>query len=91
MGDGFRVDARIVVWVAADLLLVPSGALVREPDGWMVFVLRGGRARRVPVRIGERSGTAAEVRDGLRVGDRVVVWPDDRIADGVRVRDASAL
>lgn len=91
LGDGFRVDARIVIWEATGLLLVPSGALVREPAGWTVFVVRGGRARRVPVRIGERSGAAAEVRDGLREGDRVVVWPDDRIADGVRVRDASAL
>jgi HlyD family secretion protein len=56
-----------------------------------VFTVRGGRARRVPVQIGERGGTAAEVRDGLREDDRVIVWPDDRIRDGVRVRDVQAL
>jgi HlyD family secretion protein len=91
LGDGFRVDARIVVWEGADLLLVPSGALVREPEGWTVFTVREGRARRVPVRIGERGGTAAEVREGLREGDRVIVWPDDRVRDGERVRDVQAL
>ncbi len=91
LGDGFRVDARIVVWEGTDLLLVPSGALVRDPEGWTVFIVHEGRARRVPVQVGERSGTAAEVRDGLREGDRVVVWPDDRIRDGVRVRDVQAL
>lgn len=89
LGDGFRVDARIVVWEGTDLLLVPTGALVREPAGWTVFVVREGRARRVPIEVGERSELAAEVRDGLREGDRVLVWPDDRIRDGVRVRDVA--
>jgi HlyD family secretion protein len=91
LGDGFRVDARIVVWEGTDLLLVPSGALVRDPEGWTVYTVREGRARRVPLQVGERSGTAAEVRGGLREGDRVIVWPDDRIRDGVRVRDVQSL
>ncbi|MBL8272652.1 MAG: hypothetical protein JNJ74_02500, partial [Xanthomonadales bacterium] len=49
----------------------------------------GGRARRVAVEIGASGATAAEVRAGLTAGQRVILFPDDRIADGVRLRDAT--
>ena len=37
IGDGFRVEAHIVVWRAADAVKVPVGALFREGPGWAVF------------------------------------------------------
>ena len=49
----------------------------------------GGRARRVAVEIGASGATAAEVRAGLTAGQRVILFPDDRIADGVRLRDST--
>src|SRR5439155_2908221 len=43
VGDNFRVEARIIVWEAADTLKVPVGALFRQEDKWATFVMEGGR------------------------------------------------
>ena len=87
--DGYRLDASIVVWEARGVLTVPAGALLRSDDGWQIFVVREGRAKRVPVRIGHVGSGAAEVLGGLRRGERVIVFPPDALGDGARVRSAS--
>ena len=88
LGDGYRLDASIVVWEATNALTVPAGALLRSDDGWEVFVIRDGRALRVPARIGRVGGGAAEVLGGIRGGERVVVFPPDALRSGMRVSTA---
>ena len=85
LGDGYRVEARFVLWEGENVLQVPSSALFREGDGWAVFALGGGFAVRKPVELGKRSGLIAEVLSGLQEGDMVITHPDDAIADGVQV------
>jgi HlyD family secretion protein len=86
LGDGFRVEARVVVWEGADVVRVPGSALFRRGDAWNVFVVDGGRARRREVEVGQRGTFEAEVRGGLEAGERVVLHPSDRVQDDVRVR-----
>jgi HlyD family secretion protein len=86
LGDGYRVDARIVTWQSPDALRVPSAALFRKDDGWSVYVIDGGRARVRSIRIGQRGAAEAEVLAGVEPGDRVILFPSDEIEDGVRVR-----
>jgi HlyD family secretion protein len=86
LGDGFRIEARIVVFEAADVLQVPASALFRRRDGWAVFAVEDGVARRRDVEIGAQNPFAAELRAGLEAGERVVLHPSDRLADGGRVR-----
>ena len=38
------------------------------------------------VTVGQRGSFAAEIRDGLEPGETVVLYPSDRLADGVRIR-----
>ncbi len=85
LGDGYRVDVRVVIWEASDVLRVASSSLVREAEGWAVFRIEGSKARLVPVEVGWRTGLQAEVRSGLEVGDRVVLYPSEQITDGVGV------
>ncbi|MDZ7618421.1 MAG: efflux transporter periplasmic adaptor subunit, partial [Patescibacteria group bacterium] len=85
LGDGYRVEASFIVWEAGEVLQVPTSALFRHNNGWAVFAIAGERARLLPVRIGERSGLRAQVLDGLQAGDRVIVHPDDKVRDGVRI------
>jgi HlyD family secretion protein len=66
---------------------VPYSALFRDGDAWGAFVLEEGRARLRRVEIGHENGLNAEVLSGLRPGERVVVYPSDRVADGVRVEE----
>jgi HlyD family secretion protein len=86
VGDQFRVHARVTVWEAARVLRIPASALVRDGERWFTFVVADGRAVRRPVAIGERGGELVEVREGVADGDRVVVYPGDRVTDGLRVR-----
>lgn len=83
--DGFRVEARIIVWEESDVIKVPNSALFRQGEGWAVFRVIDGRAVLRPVEIGRRNGLDAEVKSGLGVGDEVVVHPSDKIRDGVQV------
>lgn len=86
LGDAYRVETRIVVWEADDVVKVPAGALFRAAGGgWAVFALRHGRARVTPVELGRSNGIEAEVRAGLTPEDRVVLHPSDRVKDGGRV------
>jgi HlyD family secretion protein len=85
LGDGYRVEARFVVWESPDALVLPSSALFRRDGDWVVYRVEDGRARLTPVRIGHNNGLDAEVLDGLQAGDRVIVHPGDDVDDGARV------
>jgi HlyD family secretion protein len=85
LGHGYRLEARIVVWQAEDVLSVPVSALFRCGTGWCTFVVQGGRARRREIAPDHRSSARVEISRGLEPGDEVILHPTDRIADGVRV------
>ena len=86
LGDEFRVEARIVVWEQEGVLTGPAGALFRAAEGWSVFAVAGSRAVTRRVEIGKANAEQAQVLGGLAEGDEVVVYPGDRVRDGVRVR-----
>jgi HlyD family secretion protein len=85
LGDGYRVETRIVVWERTDALKVPLAALTRDGTQWRSFVVANGRAVSRAVEIGQRNGRDAEVVAGLSEGERVVLYPGDKVADGVKV------
>jgi HlyD family secretion protein len=86
LGDGYRVEARIVVWEGTDILKVPSSALFRYGSDWNVFVVENRRAVRRLVQIDHRNAVEAEVLKGLREGEMVVIHPSEQLDDGVRVQ-----
>lgn len=87
LGDGYRVEVRIVVWEGESVLKLPTSALFRGPDGaWAVFAVEDGRAVRRPVEVGRRNGLEAEVHSGLAEGDSVIVHPSDSVEDGIEVK-----
>jgi HlyD family secretion protein len=86
LGDAYRVEARIVVWEADDVLKVPVGALFRSEGEWAVFAVVGGRARLTRVMIGHSNGRETEIVGGLASGDAVVIHASDKVADGVRIK-----
>ena len=87
LGDGYRVEVRVVVWEQPAVISVPVSSLFRRGDGWAVFVVAEGRARLREVAVGQRNGIRAEILSGLPPGGRVVVHPPDTIEDGVRVAE----
>lgn len=87
LGDNFRVEAGVVVWETDRALKVPTSGLFRRGSSWAALVLRDGRAVHVPVEAGRSSGTEVQVLSGLAEGDKVILYPGDRIKPGQRVRE----
>jgi HlyD family secretion protein len=84
LGDGYRLTTRFVLWEGERVLSVPSSAVFREGDAWKLFVARDGRARTLA--IGRRSEAAVEVRSGVAAGDTVVLFPSDRVVEGMKLQ-----
>lgn len=86
LGDGFRVEADIVVWQNAEVLKAPAGALFRQGADWAAFVIEGERAVLHRVRAGRSSGRETQILDGLDEDAEVILYPGNRVRDGQRVR-----
>nr|WP_244520132.1 HlyD family efflux transporter periplasmic adaptor subunit [Sinorhizobium glycinis] len=84
LGHGYRVDVRVILF-EGEVLRLPLGALFRQREDWAVFVAAEGRAQLRPVGVGQRNSLAVEIREGLLPGDRVILYPSDRIKDGVAI------
>ncbi|MEQ1719362.1 MAG: HlyD family efflux transporter periplasmic adaptor subunit [Hyphomicrobium sp.] len=87
LGHDFRVFARIHVFEAAGALRVPLSALFRRGEQWAAFVADQGIARERAVSLGERNSSFAQVLSGLKEGDRIILHPSDKVADGVAISD----
>ena len=98
LGDGYRVEAEIVLSEKDDVLKVPTGALFREnssvhseptdkptADLWAVFVVEKGLAVKRRIEVGRRNGLEAEVLNGLNESDLVIIHPSDRIQNQIQV------
>ena len=86
LGDGFKVDVRILVQVVDNAVKVPVSALFPLGPRWGLFVLEQGRASRREVDVAARNGVEAWVPNGLASGAQVVVYPDTQLRDGERVK-----
>ncbi|WP_104667040.1 efflux RND transporter periplasmic adaptor subunit [Ensifer adhaerens] len=86
LGHGYRADVRIILF-EGDVLKLPLGALFRQTDKWAVFTAEGGHARLRMVVVGQRNNLEVEVREGLDSGEQVILYPSDRIAEGVAITE----
>jgi HlyD family secretion protein len=85
LGDGYRVEVRIIVWRVDRTLKVPVGSLFRRGDGWAVFTVADRAARLQAVQLGQRNETEGQILSGLSAGQTVVLHPPDTLGDGARV------
>jgi HlyD family secretion protein len=85
LGPGYRLWGRVFLRQEADALKAPLGALVRKDGRWAVFLVSDGRAQLTLIEVGALTDREVEVRKGLKAGDRIVVFPSDKVDDGVQV------
>ena len=86
VGDGYRVEARFILWHEDDVLQVPASSLFRYQQGWAVFVIENHHAKRRVVKVGQRNGLVAQILEGVSEGEAVVNHPSDNVEDGRRVK-----
>lgn len=86
LGDGFKVDVRVLVQVVENAVIVPVSALFPVGARSGLFVLDNGRARLQEIEVAARNGVEAWVKSGLTKDTRVIVYPDTKLKDGDRVK-----
>jgi len=64
---------------------VPERAVVTVDGASHVFTVADGKAKRVPVTLGEKRDTDQQVLTGLSGGETVVLSPSQKLGDGDRV------
>lgn len=85
LGHGYRVETRVIVWQETDVIKVPLTALFRVDGEWALYVVVDGKATQRTIGVGRRNGLEASITDNLSPGEQVLMYPSDRIEDGVRV------
>lgn len=85
LGDGYRVEARFILWHEDNVLQIPASSLFRYNNGWAVFVVKNNQAHRQAVKVGQRTGLSAQILEGVNEGDTVINHPGDDVDDGVSV------
>ncbi len=86
LGDGYRVDARIIVLSKADVTVIPVAALFRDGNDWAVFAVADGNAVKRKIKLGARNSSHAWIEEGVQPGDSVIVYPSDSVDNGKRVK-----
>jgi HlyD family secretion protein len=84
LGDGYRVEARIVIWESQAATKAPVSALFRKGEAWNVFTCENGRAVQHQVEVGHRNALEAEITKGLGVGAGVILHPSSELKEGAR-------
>ena len=85
LGDGYRVEAQFVLWEEDEVLQIPGNTLFRRDEGWAVFVVEAGLAKRREVTLGRRNGLSAQVLSGIEQDEVLIAHPDKAIEEGVEV------
>jgi HlyD family secretion protein len=85
LGDGYRVEVRVVIWREDDVVKAPVGALFRRGNDWAAFVIDGEQVRLATAELGQRNDEEAQIGKGLSAGQTVVMHPPDTLTDGARV------
>ncbi len=82
LASGQSVTLEIPVGEARQVVTVDKDAVLRRPDGDIVFVAADGAAQPRPVTLGEAVGNRFVVEDGLAPGELVVVRGNERLRPG---------
>lgn len=85
LGDGYRIEARIIVWSSDKVVKVAGSSLFRIGDVWHTFVVQDGHAHARAVRIGQRNPDEVQILSGLDPGMLVIRYPTNQLKDGMRV------
>jgi multidrug efflux system membrane fusion protein len=80
------VNARVLLQVKKQQLIIPAAAIQRGPDGSYVYVVgEGNLAELKPVKVGTIEGNDADIDSGLLEGQQVVVDGVDKLKKGTKV------
>lgn len=80
------VTLLVPVGAPREIVTVHKDAIIRRPEGVLVYLVIDGKAEPRQIVLGEPVGARYEVLDGLSEGALVVVRGNERLQPGMRVR-----
>jgi membrane fusion protein, multidrug efflux system len=83
---GMFATVRIITERRRGTLAIPKKALILETDEDDAFVVREGKAQRIPLVLGLVQGDLVEVLEGLVEGEQVVTVGQEGLKDGTQIR-----
>lgn len=86
LGDTYHVDILFILSRESNVLTVPLGALFKNKDSWAVYEVVDGRVHLKDIEIQKKNDQVAVVKSGLVAGDRILLFPNDKIREGQRVQ-----
>jgi membrane fusion protein (multidrug efflux system) len=86
---GMSARVQIVLGTNPNALMVPEQAIWPNGDEKMVYVVKDGIAKLVPVTLGARQPGLVEVVTGLKAGDEVITAGQLKLFDGAKVMTAA--
>ncbi len=92
---GQAVSAKVDLLEMPNVISVPNIALVQDGQDYSVLVMKGSTAEKRKIELGLRGPVRTEVKNGLKIGDQVVLTPQekdpkknaDQAADGAKKND----
>jgi multidrug efflux system membrane fusion protein len=88
---GQFINVRVLINTLRQVVVVPTAAAQRGPDGTFVYVVKDDNTVAMrPVMIQQQDDKQAVIANGLQAGERVVTTGFGRLADGSKVEVTSA-
>src|SRR5258705_305644 len=85
------VNVHLLADVKKNLVIVPSSAIQRGPQGTYVYLVQSGNTAKIqPVTIAQTTANSVGLSAGLNAGDVVVVDGQDKLQDGSKVNPTPA-
>ncbi|MGW4948047.1 efflux RND transporter periplasmic adaptor subunit [Actinoplanes sp. NPDC004185] len=82
---GMSAIVRLQVRQADDAVTVPASAVVSADGRDTVWIVRGGKAERVPVTLGVQGEDVVQVVSGIGAGQQIIVGGADQVSPGQTV------
>jgi membrane fusion protein, multidrug efflux system len=88
---GQFVNVRVLMDTLRQVVVVPTAAIQRGPNGTFVYVVKDGKAVTVrPVKLAQQDDARSVIASGLQAGEQVVTTGFARLTEGAPVSVASA-
>ena len=87
---GMFARVEVLVGTHRNAIQIPIDAVSRLEDSQYVYIVREGKAQRVPVEIGVRDENRVEITKGLAGLEQVIISGKDLVHEGAPVQTQAA-
>ncbi len=84
--EGYGANIRFTLYQGDNRLVIPSSAVFQLDDQNYVFVIKNGKAEKLPVEVEYKTSSQAVIKEGLAEGQKVIDHVDsEEIYEGAKV------